>query len=435
MDKLNSQLMKYIENSPTSFHAVSNLETELLSSGYSELLEGDSWNIKSSGKYYVKRNDSGLIAFQMAKDNWEERGMRMVGGHTDSPALKVKPSPDMINGNLFQMAVEPYGGMILSTWFDRELSLAGRVFFKDCNNDLGSTLIDFKRPIAIVPSLAIHLNRGVNDGKAINKQKELPPILVQVDDNNKFNGCNEWLKNHIEDKVGKIDSVSDHELFFYDCNPPNFLGINNEFIVGPRLDNLLSCYIGLKGFLTAGNDITSVLVCNDHEECGSNSNVGATGTFVKSIIERIFGGNQESIQRSIDNSMLISADNAHAVHPNYMEKSEMGHAPQLNMGPVIKFNANQRYATSGVTSTLFQELCLKCDVNYQKFVARSDMGCGSTIGPYSSASLGVKTIDIGLPTLSMHSIRETAGSKDSVNLLKVLTQFFSHNFSLKIKKL
>ena len=421
--KFNQGLLDYLIASPTPFHAVENLKKPLDSAGFQALNEAQAWDLKPGEKYYVIRNDSSIIAFNLTKDDLIENGFRMLGAHTDSPCLKVKPNPDKNQKGYFQLGVEVYGGALLNPWFDRDLSLAGRVNYETKKGQIKSTLLNFVDPIAVIPSLAIHLDREANENRTINKQNHLPPILLLADDTEiKFNDLLiQALKE--QEKISDCKQILDYELFFYDTQPAAMTGFNKEFISSARLDNLLSCYIGLEAMLNADPKCSTLLVCNDHEEVGSSSASGAQGPFLKSVLERIFETN-EDLTRCIHQSMMISADNAHGVHPNYSDKHDDNHGPVLNKGPVIKLNANQRYATNSDTSAIFRQLCQQVDVNVQAFVVRSDMACGSTIGPITAAELGIKTIDIGVPTFAMHSIREMAGSKDAFSLFKVLNKYF-----------
>lgn len=428
-DNLNKDLLKFLKSSPTPFHAVENLSGELKKKGYKELKEADKWSLKKGGKYFVKRNGSSLVAFKLAKGDKVKSGFRMIGAHTDSPALKVKPFPDKTFKNYFQLGVEIYGGVLLAPWFDRDLSLAGKINYTNNKGQIKDKLIDFKRAIGVVPNLAIHLDRTANEKKSINKEKELAPLLLTIESDKNTSFENLLKKELKKQKLDEdIEKVHGHDLFFYDTQEPSFVGINKDFIASARLDNLFSCYIGMKSFIEASDHISSILVCNDHEEVGSCSHTGAAGPMLKSIIERIVGTG-ENFTRSIENSMLISCDNAHALHPNYPEKHENHHAPLINHGPVIKINSNQRYASYGETTGIFAHLCEKNNIPYQKFVIRQDMGCGSTIGPITSTALGVKTLDIGVPTFAMHSIRELAGSHDAYYLFSSLVAFLKEKKS------
>ena len=422
--EFNQGLMDFIELSPTPFHAVQQIIGRIECMGYQCLFESDIWQLKKGQGYYVTRNDSSIIAFKLGKEDVISSGVRMVGAHTDSPCLKVKPQPEIVKKGYFQLGVEVYGGALLNPWFDRDLSLAGRVSYLDDENEIVHTLINFENPIAVIPSLAIHLDREANDNRKINAQTDIVPVLIKLpnDDKPEFKAILlQLMKQHhgLDDAV----EVLDYELSLYDVQPPAFVGLHQDFIASARLDNLLSCYTGLMSLSEASDDVTSLLVCNDHEEVGSASSSGAQGNFLKSVLERI-AGSGENFSRMITQSMLISADNAHAVHPNFADKHDENHGPVINQGPVIKTNANQRYASNSETSAVFRRLCQVADVPMQSFVVRSDMGCGSTIGPITASEIGVKTLDVGVPTFAMHSIRELAGRWDAYYLYRVLREFF-----------
>jgi aspartyl aminopeptidase len=420
--ELNQGLIDYLKASPTPFHATRTLVRSLQAAGFKPLDERESWHTEAGGRYYVTRNDSAVIALQLGSKSMLEHGLRMVGAHTDSPCLKVKPQPELQRQGFWQLGVEVYGGALLAPWFDRDLSLAGRVTYSR-DGRIESQLIDFQLPIAVIPSLAIHLNREANQGWAINAQNELPPILAQVasEESPDFRAL---LADQLSREHGLVaDVVLDFELSFYDTQGAAVIGLNGDFIAGARLDNLLSCYAGLQALLNAGPDESCVLICTDHEEVGSTSMCGADGPFLEQVLRRVMPDG-DAFQRTINRSLMISADNAHAVHPNYIDKHDANHGPKLNAGPVIKVNSNQRYATSSETAGFFRHLCLENEVSVQSFVTRSDLGCGSTIGPITAGQLGVRTVDIGLPTFGMHSIRELAGSRDLAQLVKVLTAFY-----------
>lgn len=420
----NQGLCQFLDASPTPYHAVASLQTLLEDKGFEQLHEADSWGQLNAGHYFVIREAS-IIAFTLTGNDLSNTGIRMVGAHTDSPCLKVKPKPEKVQQSLFQLGVEVYGGALLNPWFDRDLSLAGRVSYEDPQGQIAQVIIDFKDPIATIPSLAIHLDREANQNRSINPQLHLPPILAQMDDGDKLDFRalleQQCRQQHSEINIGR---VLDYEMCFYDTQKAAVMGLSADFITSARLDNLLSCYVGLQSLLAADNTRSALLVCNDHEEVGSQSVSGAQGTFLQAVLQRLVDGN-EAYQRMVEQSLMISADNAHAIHPNYADKHDAEHGPLLNKGPVIKTNANQRYATSSHTSALFRQLCEQNDVPVQDFVVRTDMACGSTIGPITSSHIGVKTIDIGLPTFAMHSIRELAGSQDAVMLHKVLTVYFN----------
>ena len=433
-EEFNDGLMGFLDSSPSPFHGVLSLFERLDQAGFVALDEADEWSLEAGGKYYVIRNHSSIVAFRLGQGNVVQHGFRMVGAHTDSPCLKVKPVPEMKRHSYFQVGVEVYGGVLLNTWFDRDLSLAGRITYLDHDGDVQNALLDFAHPIAVIPSLAIHLNREANKNKTVNPQKELPPIMMQGLDHelDPHSDGGEFkillAKQAAAQGIPNVKEILDYEMSFYDCQKAALVGIDEDFIASARLDNLLSCYAGVSGLIRSSEgaeDINAVLVCSDHEEVGSTSAAGAQGPFLKSILQRICG-HQENYSRAMASSMMISVDNAHGIHPNYADKHDASHGPILNKGPVIKTNANQRYATNSETSGIFRYLCRLVDVPVQSFVVRSDMACGSTIGPITASELGVKTIDVGVPTFAMHSIRELAGADDAHALSKVIEAFYGH---------
>jgi len=426
-------LLDFINNSPTPFHAVKTMIEILEQSGFKRLDESDSWSVQEQGQgYYVTRNDSSIIAFRLNQP-LIENGIKIVGAHTDSPCLKVKPHPEIINKQYLQLGVEVYGGALLNPWFDRDLSLAGRVSYVDKNGAIAHQLIDLEKAVAIIPSLAIHLDREANKERTINPQDHLPPVLMRLPENKSehvdFSSILLKIVNaqieHIDGERVEATKILNHELCFYDVQPPAVIGLHDDFIASARLDNLLSCYTGLMAMVDENNTRNGLLVCNDHEEVGSMSAAGAQGPFLRSVLERLTV-NDEDFARMIARSSMVSADNAHGVHPNYVDKHDDNHGPILNNGPVIKTNANQRYASNSETSAIFKHLCELADVPVQSFVVRSDMACGSTIGPITASEIGVKTVDVGVPTFAMHSIRELAGRWDAYYLYRVLKQNFQN---------
>lgn len=427
MDGLIDDLLDFLRRSPTPFHAVSNMVMQLRQAGFQPLQEADAWQLRRNGRYYVVRNDSSLIAFALGSDDPVTTGLRMAGAHTDSPCLKVKPNPELNRSGYCQLGVEVYGGALLNPWFDRDLSLAGRVTYLDGNGALASALLDFAEPVAMIPSLAIHLDRDVNNNRSINPQQHLPLVLMGAAAGTPLD-FRALLLTQLQRAHPDASAVLDYEICCYDTQPAARVGLQREFVAGARLDNLLSCFIGLRALLaaSAGEDRarSAMLVCTDHEEVGSASTAGAQGTLMQAVARRI-AGSHENYVRMIDRSAMISCDNAHGVHPNFADRHDSNHGPLLNQGPVIKVNANQRYATNSETAALFRHLCQQAEVPVQSFVVRSDMACGSTIGPISATELGVKTVDVGIPQWAMHSIRELAGSRDCGYLLRALSRFFS----------
>lgn len=426
-------LLQFLQQSTTPFHAVANMVTILETAGFQGLDSAEEWKLQKNSSYYVLRNDSAIIAFKTGANQLVESGFRIAGAHTDSPCLKVKPHADVNSQGYAQLGVEVYGGALLHPWFDRDLSIAGRVNFQTEQGDLESVLIDLKDPVAFIPSLAIHLDRTANEGRKINKQKELPPILLQLEGDEKFS-FEEFLLEYVQSKLGNssASAILSHELFLYDTQPAALTGLRQQFVCSARLDNLLSCYVGMHSLIDSDDDAASVLVCNDHEEVGSVSSSGAEGPFLKSVLQRMLeaeegeaSGSAARFDRAIQNSVLLSVDNAHGVHPNFSDKHDSQHSPRLNAGPVIKINANQRYASNSQSVALVKSLCSRLGIDHQSFVIRSDLACGSTIGPITSASLGITTVDIGIASFAMHSIRESAGIADVESLSSLVRGFYN----------
>lgn len=415
-------LFDFLRNSPTPFHAVEQAAQRLTAAGFEALSERDAWQLREGGRYFVVRNGSSIIAFVHGAGA-EERGMRMMGAHTDSPCLKIKPNPELNSQGYWQLGVEVYGGALLAPWFDRDLSIAGRVSYLSNSGRLGSALVNFRKPVAVIPSLAIHLDREANNSRTINPQRELPPVLLQLSAGEQVE-FRTVLAMQLRDERPDLDvaRVTDYELCLYDTQPPALVGLRDEFIASARLDNLLSCYIGLSALVSSGTGLPALLVLNDHEEVGSQSAEGAQGPFLASVLERLYP-NGETRQRVLSRSMFISADNAHGVHPNFADKHDAKHGPLINKGPVIKINANQRYATNSETASFYRWLSERLELPCQTFVVRTDMACGSTIGPITAANIGVRTLDIGVPQFAMHSIRELAGRDDAYILFRVLKEY------------
>jgi len=425
--EFNQKLCEFLAVSPTPFHAVKTMSQALSAAGFTHLEEHQSWEFSAGHGYFVTRNDSSIVAFVVGDTEPPEQGLRMVGAHTDSPCLMVKPVAEKNNCGYFQLGVEVYGGALLNPWFDRDLSLAGRVSFRDAAGTLRSALIDFRIPMAVIPSLAIHLDKEANKSRSVNPQQDIPPILcrVAVDEEPDLRSllAKQLLSEHPDCAV---QQVLDYELCFYDTQPAAVIGLESDFIASARLDNLLSCFTGMQAMLHSGRAVSSLLVCNDHEEVGSQSAAGAQGPLLRSVLERL-SGNAAGYAALVDRSMLISVDNAHGIHPNYADRHDENHGPLLNEGPVIKRNANQRYASNSETSALFRMLAEQEQVNVQSFVVRTDMACGSTIGPITAGGIGVRTLDIGVPTFAMHSCRELAGSRDAWQLWRVLRRFYDYS--------
>ncbi|HJP37176.1 MAG TPA: M18 family aminopeptidase [Gammaproteobacteria bacterium] len=421
-ETFNQHLMEFLDHSPTPFHAAESLATGLREAGFDELDEAARWSIEPGGKYFVTRGDASLIAFSLGPEALPETGLQMVGSHTDSPCLKLKPNAAFKAHGYWQLGVEVYGAALLNPWFDRDLSLAGRVTLQPLGGGLIHRLVDFERALAIIPSLAIHLDRRANKKRSINSQTHLPAIVC-------IDGGEFDLEREIADRVVAADpdlgevEVTAFDLSLYPTEKAALVGLRDEFIASARLDNLLSCYVGARALTEAPDTSNCLIACNDHEEVGSGSATGARGTFLSSILERLTE-TSEAYGLTIARSTLVSTDNAHGIHPNFADRHDDRHGPRLNGGPVIKINSNQAYASNSETTAIFKQACRAAGVPVQSFVARTDMACGSTIGPLTATALGVKTVDVGVPTFAMHSIREIAGSEDAFSLYRALRWFF-----------
>ncbi|KAA1193334.1 M18 family aminopeptidase [Pseudohalioglobus sediminis] len=425
-EQFNQGLCEFISRATTPFHAVSEMVQRLDASGYQRLHEDAEWALEPGGRYYLTRNGSSLIAFGMGRDAAPERGMRMVGAHTDSPCLMVKPVPEVRQQGYMQLGVEVYGGALLNPWYDRDLSIAGRLSYQCRDGVLRTALIDFRDPIAVIPSLAIHLDREANKSRSINPQKDIVPLLCQLQGEEVLDFRQLLLERLCEEHPGcAADRVLDYELCLYDTQRPAVVGLRGDFVAAARLDNLLSCYTGLQALQRWDGATSVLLVCNDHEEVGSLSAAGANGPFLSATLKRI-ANSQTGYAALTERSMMVSADNAHGIHPNYADRHDANHGPLLNRGPVLKINANQRYASNSETSGLFRMLAAEEGVSLQSFVVRTDMACGSTIGPITAGEVGVKTLDIGVPTFAMHSVRELAGSADAHDLARLLARFYNY---------
>ncbi|MBS9402011.1 M18 family aminopeptidase [Halomonas sp. TRM85114] len=419
------RLLDFLRLSPTPWHATANMAARLEAAGFRRLDEREAWHLTPGERVYVTRNDSSIIALQLPSNALV--ALRMIGAHTDSPGLRLKPNAAQSSAGWLQLGVEVYGGALLAPWFDRDLGLAGRVHVRRADGSIEGVLLNVDRPVATIPSLAIHLDREANSGRELNAQTQMAPVFLQGGDHQDLDRL---LKGWLAEQHG-LEGVEilDFELGFYDSQPPASVGVAGELICSARLDNLLSCFMGLEAMLQSDGSQGAVLVANDHEEVGSASACGAQGPFLadvlRRVVEQLGGGDQEAFIRLIQASRMISCDNAHALHPNFLDKHDASHGPAINGGPVIKINANQRYATNSATAAMFRDLCCEVDEPAQTFVTRADMGCGSTIGPITATELGVPTLDVGVAQWAMHSIRETAGARDVASLTTVLTAFLN----------
>jgi aspartyl aminopeptidase len=414
-------LIEFLNASPTSFQAAEQIQEKLTAKGFIKLDEADEWKLAPGKKYFTMRNQSAVIAFVIGRKKLNQTGIRLAASHLDSPALKIKPDGDKQERNNTKLAMELYGGPIVSTWLDRELSFAGRIMVKG-----KPILYNHGKPVAIIPNAAIHLNREVNKGFEYNAQNHLQAILQAAGKNDKAKSFKEFLASLL--KV-KAEDIGGFDLFLYDPAPVSLIGIDRELLVSGRLDNLAMSQAILSAMLDSeSTEETHMAVFYDHEEIGSTTPEGADSSFTRDVLQRICWSQkltQEQVMITFRKSFLISADMAHAVHPNFADKHDPAFMPLMNHGPVIKMNASQRYATTSESSTRFEKICRKTGVPFQKIINRSDMPSGSTIGPIASSGLSIPTVDVGNPMWAMHSIRETMGVYDHEYLIKALAGFFN----------
>jgi len=419
MNKIVKGLFEFIEKSPSQFHAVANQRQSFIKEGFEELNEAEAWNIQLGKNYFVTRNGSSILAFKMPKK--EYKSFMIMASHSDSPSFRIKEMPEMKEGHYVKLNTEKYGGMLMAPWFDRPLSIAGRAIIRT-KEGIEIKLVNIDKDLCMLPSLAIHMNREANDGYKYNPQKDLLP-LVSMDEN--FN-----LKKLVAKELSvDTEDIVGSDLFLYNREPGRVWGANDEFISIRRLDDLQCSYCAMMGLLEADNSETAVQihVTFDNEEVGSGTKQGADSTFLYDTLVRIneaMGGTNSNLLTAVANSFMVSADNAHALHPNYPEKSDPTNKVYINEGVVVKFNANQKYMTDGLAYGIFSEICKKAKVPYQTFVNRSDVAGGSTLGNISNAHVSINGVDIGLPQLAMHSPYETAGVKDTEYLQKIATIFY-----------
>ena len=427
--KLALELVDFLYDSPSACHGVKATQKILDTNGFIEIKETDKWELQAKGKYYVIKNDSALIAFEVGTGNIEETGFRLIGAHTDVPGFRIKPNPQMISeGKYVKLNTEVYGGPILYTWYDRPLSIAGKVSIKGVSPLKPETrLININKPLLIIPSLAIHMNREVNEGYKINKQLDTLPLLGLINDELEKE---DYLMNILAEElqVNKED-ILNFELGLYEYEKGSLIGMNEELISSGRFDDLWMVFAGVKALVNSKENVaTKVMVCIDNEEIGSLTAEGANSTLLSNILERIalgLGKDREGYYRTLANSIMISADLAHAVHPNLGVKHDPTNRPVLEGGPVLKIAASGSYSTDSFNGAVFAGICESVGVPFQKFVNRSDLRGGTTIGPITSANLTIPVIDMGAPVLGMHSIRELASVKDNYYTIKVFTEFFS----------
>lgn len=419
--KTAKKLLKFIQKSPTAFQAVEEMSQRLQKEGFKELKEEKHWDLKAGGNYFVTRNHSAVIAFSIPKKpTWK---FHIMASHSDSPALKIKENPEMeVEKAYIKLNVERYGGMLLAPWFDRPLSVAGRLIVRK-NGEIQEKLVAVDKDLLVIPNLAIHMNREVNDGYKYNVQKDMLPLYSDYD------GKGSFMKLMAAEADVAEEDILGHDLFLYDRTPGTVWGANEEFISAPRLDDIQCAFASLEGFLRGERKESIAVHCVlDNEEVGSTTKQGAASTFLKDTLMRInmgLGRTQEEYLMTLADSFMVSADNAHALHPNHTDKTDPVNRPVLNGGIVIKYNANQKYCTDGVSAAIFKDICDRAEVPYQTFVNRSDMAGGSTLGNISNTQVPMKTVDIGLAQLAMHSVYETTGAKDTESLAKAAAVLFA----------
>ena len=425
VQEVNKELLRFLDHSPNAFYAVANMQKELEDAGFTRLYEGCPWTLSGGHGYYVTRNDSAIIAFRIPEGEYQ--GFQIMASHCDSPVFKIKTNAEIVVDNSYvKLNVEKYGGMLCAPWLDRPLSVAGRVIVQT-EEGIATKLVNVDRDLLIIPNVAIHMNRQVNDGYAFNAQVDMLPLFCeQGEEKNQF-------MQLIADEAGvQVEDILDTDLFLYDRMKGTTLGLHGEFIASGRLDDLQCAFASLKGFLAAELKQSIAVHCvYDNEEVGSGTKQGAASTFLKDTLQRIsraMGRSEEQYLMSIASSFMVSADNAHAVHPNNAEKADRTNRPYMNRGIVIKYSANQKYTTDGVSGAVMRAICKKAEVPYQTFTNRSDMLGGSTLGNISQAQVALNTVDVGLPQLAMHSPYETAGARDTAYLIEAARVLFSSSF-------
>lgn len=424
MDKKISQaLTTFIKHSPTAFHAVDNIKKQLIENGYEELWESQKWNIEAGKRYFVIRNNSSIIALNLGTE-LSEYSFNIAASHSDSPTFKIKENAEIeIKGKYTQLNTEGYGGMLCATWFDRPLSIAGRVLVQSDNSYI-TKLINIDRDLVLIPNVAIHMNRAINDGYKYNKQIDMLPLFGGSDCK-----AGDLRKIVAEELNVAVEDIYGTDLYLYNRMEPSIWGANQEFISCSQLDDLQCVYTSLQGFLKGNNDKSiNVFACFDNEEVGSGTKQGAGSTFLYDVLKRInsgLGKTDEDYYQALASSFMLSADNAHAVHPNHPEKTDINNCVYLNEGVVIKAHAGQKYTSDALSVAVFKGLCKKANVPIQYFSNRSDAIGGSTLGNITMAQVSMNSVDIGLPQLAMHSSYETAGVKDTYYMIRVMEEFFN----------
>jgi len=421
-------LIDFIQASPSPFHVVANVRDHLVDAGYAPLPFGERWTLSEGGKYFVTQNNSAIVAFAVGEGDPAEHGFRLVASHTDSPSLRINPAPEMVVEDAYlKLDTEVYGSPILNTWLDRPLRLAGRVSLKGGSIlDPEARLVLFDGPMLVIPNQALHMNRKVNEGLALNPQDDMMPLLAGVSEELEKDG---FLKGLLAEELGVgADQIAGFDLFLSEYERGSLVGLNQEFISSTKLDNLAMVHASLHGLLASDvGQATSVLVCYDDEEVGSRTRQGAASPFLATLLERIVmarGKDREDFYRAVSNSFMISADMGHAVHPNAPDKHDPVHKPVVNGGPMVKIAAKKNFITESNSAAVYQALCERLGIPVQTFVSRSDQKGGSTIGPITATQLDLRSLDVGSPTLAMHSIREMAGVADHDSISRSFEGFY-----------
>ena len=427
--KVSEEMLRFIKESPSSYHAIANAAGIYQAQGFTALDEKKAWKLKWGGKYYVKRNDSSLIAFCLPEDEKLVKGLHLAAAHCDSPTFKVKENPERKAEACVMLNVEPYGGMIHSTWLDRPLSIAGRIAYeKQKTGELETKLVNLDEDLLVIPNLSIHMNREINKGVAYQPQTDLQPLFATASEEKKEGGSL-FLELVAKAAGVKPEQILGHDLFLYLREEGRLFGAKKEFILSPKLDDLQCVYSLIKSHSeVAAEKYVTLCAIFDNEEVGSGSNQGADSTFLEDVLLRMresLGVSASRLKEWIAAGLLISADNAHAVHPCHPEKADPTNRPRLNGGPVIKFNSAQKYTTDGVTAAKFRSLCKRAGVPCQTYVNNSDVAGGSTLGNISTSHVSIPSVDIGLPQLAMHSAVETGGTQDTLMAIKVMKEYFS----------
>jgi aspartyl aminopeptidase len=423
---LSEKMISFIQKNPTAFHTVASIRAALDAQGYEELQEQCAWNLQSGHNYYVCRNGSSILAFQLCQDLSDYR-FHIIASHTDSPAFRLKEKAELATGSAYtRLNTEGYGGMICSTWMDRPLSVAGRILLRTDDGCIRPQLFDFDRDLVLIPSVAIHMNHNANDGYAYNKQVDLLPLFA--------GGTSKASLRHLiaEELKVREDQILGSDLYLYSREHPSIWGCSDEFVSCGRLDDQQCIFSSLQAFLSGQNrHAINVLACFDNEEVGSCTRQGADSTFLYDVLKRItwsLGKTESDYQQAIASSFMLSADNAHAVHPNHPEHTDSENCVYMNEGVVIKSHAGQKYTSDGMSIAMIRELAGRVDVPLQYFANRSDKVGGSTLGNIAMSHVSVRCVDIGLPQLAMHSCYETAGTRDTWYMVQLMKEFYSTHF-------